>query len=44
MGKDDISIIENVFDGSITPGNDIIYGSGSYYTTRMRSGGIIKRK
>ena len=44
MGKDDISIIENVFDGSIIPGNDIIYGSGSYYTTRMRSGGIIKRK
>ena len=44
MGKDDISIIENVFDGSITPGNDIIYGSGLYYTTRMRSGGIIKRK
>lgn len=44
MGKDDISIIENVFDGSIIPGNDIIYGSGSYYTTRMKSGGIIKRK
>ena len=44
MGKDDISIIQNVLDGSIAPGNDIIFGSGSYYTTRMRSGGVIKRK
>lgn len=44
MGKDDISIIQNVLDGSIVPGNDIIFGSGSYYTTRMRSGGVIKRK
>ena len=44
MGKDDISIIQNVLDGSLVPGNDIIFGSGSYYTTRMRSGGVIKRK
>lgn len=43
-GEDNISVIEDIIDGSILPGNDIIFGPTSYYTTRMKSGGILKRK